>query len=262
VSPADFIAFFDLGLRDLVDILLVALFLYYFFQLFQGTRAVQMVAGFALLALVWGLAEWAGLRGVQWLFSNLVTVGVVSLVILFQPELRGALTRLGQLASRQGLLRLIWSSDETEELIEALVSTVRDLSRDRWGALIVLERHVGLRSVIDTGEPMEAAVTPALLRSLFFPNSPMHDGALVIHHGRVVAAGCTLPMAPLEIEERRMGMRHRAAHGLAQESDAVVIVVSEETGRISLAIRNRFERGITPGQLRRELQGVFEAEKR
>jgi diadenylate cyclase len=257
MGAAEFAQFFQLGFRDVVDLLLVALFLYYFFQLFRGTRAVQMVLGFALLVLIWAGAEWAGLRGVQWLFSNLLTVGVVSLVILFQPELRGALTRLGQIASQKGFGRLMLRSDPTEELVESIVLAVRDLSRDRWGALIILERHVGLRSVVDTGEPMDSSISPVLLRSIFFPKNPLHDGALVIHQHRIIAAACTLPMAPAETEERRMGMRHRAAAGLAQESDAVAVVVSEETGRISLAIRNRFERGITPGQLRRELLSIL-----
>jgi len=238
---------------DFLDIVFVAIVLYYFFLLFRGTRAVQMFAGFVLLGSIYLLSLWWDMKGISWLFSNLATVGIVALVILFQPELRSALTRLGQSASRMSVRKMFFHEVEMDDVVRELVGAAQELSRNSYGALIAIEQKVGLKSYIDTGEPIEARVGSRLLRSLFFPNSPLHDGAVIISKDKIVAAGCVLPVQTGETSDN-MGMRHRAAKTLAGESDALVIVVSEETGAISLAYRNTLRRKLSIRELEEELK--------
>lgn len=241
-------------LADLLDVTLVSIVFYYAFQLFRGTRAVQMFFGFALLLLGWMVAHWWHLHGVEWLFSNLATVGLVALVVLFQPEMRGALTRLGQTASALSLRRLLFHDSRSDFVIREIVEAVQDLSRNNYGALIAIEKQVGLRTFADTGTPIDAQVSAKLLRSLFFPNSPLHDGAVIVSGERIRSAGCILPLPATADSESHFGMRHRAARALAAESDAVVVVVSEETATISIAYRNSFRRKLSLKELDAELQ--------
>lgn len=243
----------DFGMTDFFDILLVSIFFYYAFFLFLGTRAVQMFFGFSVLMAFYGLSQWWDLQGVSFLFSNLFTVGVVAIVIVFQPEIRGALTRLGQTASHTTIRHLLFHQDAMNSVIDSLVITCRDFSRSRWGALIVLEQDVGLKPYIDTGIRLDAKVSSALLKSIFYPNARLHDGAVILHRDRVSAAACTLPIAASTGEEKQTGMRHRSAETLAGESDAVIIVVSEETGQISLYQRRKLLKGLQEHELREEL---------
>ena len=244
----------DFRLADLLDITLVSVFFYYLFLLFRGTRAVQMFFGFAVLLLGWFVAHWWELPGVEWLFSNLATVGLVALVILFQPEMRGALTRIGGLVSTIDIRRVFFHSSVAETVIHEIVEAVMDLARNNYGALIVVEGQVGLRNFADTGQEIDAKVSSRLLRSLFFPNSPLHDGAVIITADRIKAAGCILPLPTSTEQDPGFGMRHRAARALASESDAVVVVVSEETASISIAYRNNFRRKLSLRELEEELR--------
>ena len=218
----------DVRMADILDILLISIILYYVFLLFRGTRAVQMFFGGALLLLAWFLAQWWELHTLVWMLSNVATLGVVAVVILFQPEIRGALTRIGQGVSQTNWRSIFFHSSGLNETTEALVSAVQDLAKNRFGALIVLEKRVGLRSYADTGEQLNAIISCRLLRSIFFPNSALHDGAVIMNHKNIVAAGCILPLPSTSSSESSLGMRHRAAKALAAESDAMVIVVSKK----------------------------------
>jgi diadenylate cyclase len=252
----------DFRMADVVDIMFVSIVFYYVFLLFRGTRAVHMFVGFGLLVSVYSLSLWWDLKGVSWLFTNLATVGVVSLVILFQPELRGALTRLGQSASKADLRKIFFQQPESESMILELVAAVQELSRLRYGALIVLENKVGLKSYIDTGEEIGAKISSRLLRTIFFPNCALHDGAVIIQNQRIAAAGCVLPVQTgADASEDQLGMRHRAARTLAGESDAVIIVVSEESGIVSLAFRNSLRRRLNGRALEEELKKYVNEEQ-
>ena len=245
--------FIDFGITDILDIILVSIFFYYVFFLFLGTRAVQMFFGFTVLVIFYSLSQWWGLGGVSFLFSNFLTVGVVALVIVFQPEIRGALTRLGQTASHSTIRHLLFHQDAMKDIVESVVVTCRDFSRSRWGALIVIEQDVGLKPYIDTGIALDSKISPGILKSIFYPNSQLHDGAVIVHRDRISAAACTLPISQTTGEEEQTGMRHRSAETLAGESDAIILVVSEETGQISLYQKRTSLRGLQEHELREEL---------
>ena len=215
----------DVRMADILDILLVSIILYYVFLLFRGTRAVQM------------------------------SIGIIALVILFQPEIRSALTRIGQTISRADLRQLFFHSSGLDDVTESITSAVQDLAKNHVGALIVLEKRVGLRNYEETGEILNARISSRLLRALFFPNSALHDGAVLLNSHSIVAAGCILPMPTGNIEgDAGYGMRHRAAKALAAECDAMVIVVSEETGGISIAYRNSLRRKLSIKELEAEIK--------
>jgi diadenylate cyclase len=213
-----------------------------------------MFFGFVLLLVGWFVAHWWQLHGVEWLFSNLATVGLVALVILFQPEMRGALTRIGQGVTNLDLRRVLFHSSSTAGNIKEIVEAVQDLAKNNYGALIAIEGRVGLRNFADTGEHIDSKVSARLLRSLFFPNSALHDGAVIISGDRIRAAGCILPLPASTDQDPGFGMRHRAARALTAESDAIVVVVSEETAAISVAYRNTFRRKLSLKELEAELK--------
>lgn len=241
-------------MADILDVLLVSIIVYYIFSLFRGTRAAQMLFGGLLLILAWIVAQWWELHTIAWLISNLATLGIIAIVILFQPEIRAALTRIGQAASKLNFRNIFFHSSGLDEITKVISVAVQDLAKTRTGALIVLEKRVGLRNYADTGEILDAQISSRLLRALFFPNSALHDGAVILNSKRIVAAGCILPMPTGNAEkEAGYGMRHRAAKALASECDALVIVVSEETGFISIAYRNSLRRNISVQELKQEI---------
>ncbi|MCF0215067.1 MAG: TIGR00159 family protein [Fibrobacteraceae bacterium] len=244
----------DVRMADILDILLISIILYYVFLLFRGTRAVQMIFGGLLLMLAWLLAQWWELHTLVWLLSNLATLGIIAVVILFQPEIRSALTRIGQSFSQANLQSIFFHSSGLDDVTDAITTAVQDLAKQRFGALIVLEKRVGLRNYADTGEILNAKISSRLLRALFFPNSALHDGAVIVNSKSIVAAGCILPMPTGQEKESGYGMRHRAAKALAAECDAMVIVVSEETGIISIAYRNNLRRKLSIKELEEEIK--------
>lgn len=244
----------DVRMADILDVLLVSIIIYYIFSLFRGTRAAQMLFGGLLLILVWMIAQWWELHTIAWIISNLATLGIIAIVILFQPEIRSALTRIGQAASKLDFKTIFFHSSGLDEITKTITVAVQDLAKTRTGALIVLEKRVGLRNYADTGEILNAQISSRLLRALFFPNSALHDGAVIVNSKLIVAAGCILPMPTGNAEkEAGYGMRHRAAKALAAECDALVIVVSEETGYISIAYRNTLRRNISVQELKHEI---------
>lgn len=237
---------------DAIDILIVTLLLYRLFSLMRGTRAVHMFFGLIVLFVLSVIAQWVHLIAVNWLISSLRTVWVIAFVIIFQPELRRALALLGQnpLLSRFVHVR-------ESGVIPEIVKSVQELSEKRIGALIVLEKDQGLKNFVETGTPIDARVTSELVGTLFTPASPLHDGAVIIQGDRLVAAGCTLPLSQDERIAPALGMRHRAALGLSEESDAMIIVVSEESGAIAYANDGKLHRGIDLSALRAELLHSF-----
>ncbi|MGH7398030.1 MAG: diadenylate cyclase CdaA [Candidatus Rokuibacteriota bacterium] len=245
-------------LRDAVDILVVAIVLYRVFVMFKETRAVQMLLGLAGLMLASFAARHFELFSTTWLLDNFWSFWVLALIVLFQPELRRALSRLGESRLLQGIT--LGAREERGHLIDDVIKAGDALASKRIGALIVLERSTGLRNYAELGVPLDAMVSADLLVSLFLPYSPLHDGAAFIRGDRVAAAGCFLPLSRNTQLGRHMGTRHRAGLGLAEETDAVVLIVSEETGRISLAVDGQMESPLDLEALRRRLAELFSLE--
>lgn len=237
---------------DAVDILIVSFLLYRLFALMRGTRAVHMFFGLIVLFVLSVVAQWVHLIAVNWLISSLRTVWVIAFVIIFQPELRRALALLGQNRLLSRFVRMRQSG-----VIPEIVKSVQDLSERRIGALIVLEKDTGLKNYAETGTPIDARVTAELIGTLFTPAGPLHDGAIIIQNDRVVAAGCTLPLSQDQRVAPALGMRHRAALGLSEETDALVIVVSEETGSVAYADDGKLYRKVDLATLRAELLHSF-----
>jgi diadenylate cyclase len=238
------------GWRDVVEIGVVAFLLYRLLLLFRGTRAVQILGGIVVLCLGYGAAWALRLTTITYVLEIVFKYGGFALLIVFQPELRAALAHLGQARMTQLFRRL-----EQEEVIDEVTDAVERLSRSSTGAIIVLERDVSLGDYVETGTPLNAKVSGDLLATIFTPYSPLHDGAVIIRGDSIIGASCILPLSQAPIEDRSLGTRHRAALGVSEETDALVIVVSEETGTITIANGARLMRGLTPSQVRDILSG-------
>ncbi len=242
-------------LLDVVDILLVAAVIYAVLLLVRGTQAVQLLRGVILLALFIALiGSLAGLTAFNWLMRSSGQFLAVVIAIVLQPELRRALERLG----RAGGVAL-WSGRDVEldRVVNALVSACRRLSERRHGALIVLERDTGLQDYVDTGVEIDALVADELLQTIFFPSTALHDGAAIVRGNRVVAAACVLPLAEAIVSDSHLGTRHRAAVGITEQTDAIALVVSEETGTISMARNGRMVRHLDERRLATLLQAML-----
>jgi diadenylate cyclase len=229
-----------LGWRDVVDVLLVAAVVYRVLLMFRGTRAAQMLVGLALLVAVSLIARRLQLRGTQWLLDHLWSFWVVVVVVLFQPEFRRALERLG----RGRVLQVLVGGGRAvrAHVVDEVTAAVETLATRRIGALVVMERSTGLGQYADLGVRLDARVSADLLVSIFVPASPLHDGAVLLSADRVTAAGCFLPLSRSLHVGRTLGTRHRAALGATEETDAVAVVVSEETASISVAVEGQIER--------------------
>ena len=246
-----------LRVRDLVDIAIVAFVLYRILLVFRGTVAIQMLAGLVLLMIARFVSRQADLRMLSFVLENFWAFWVLALIVLFQPELRRTLAEAGR---SRVLQRVVGQgSAERRQVLGEIVRAVEALAVKRIGALIGVERQVGLRTYAELGVPMEAIVSAELLGSLFQPGSPLHDGAALIQGDRVTAGGCFLPLSRNLGLSRTLGTRHRAAVGLSEETDAVVIVVSEETGVISLAVDGVVERGLDSERLGERLAALLGA---
>jgi diadenylate cyclase len=243
----------QLWLLDLLDILLVAVLFYRLLILVKGTRSAQMYVGLVVLVLVGLIAREFNLIAVSWIVDSLKTVWLIAFVILFQPELRHALASIGRTRYFRSLLR----GDSFFGVVGEVVRAAETLASRRHGALIVIERNVGLRNFVETGTPLDARVSAELIVTLFSPGSPLHDGAVIIHEDTVVAGSCILPLSADPKLSLTLGTRHRAALGLSEETDAAVIVVSEQTGAISVAFRSELKQGLNEGELRSELSRIF-----
>ena len=238
-----------------LDILLVALVFYLLLRLFQGTQAVQLLRGVILLVLIiTGLSSLLQLRAFSWLIRNSVSALLVAIPVIFQPELRRALERLGRTGTVLGRPR---REEAIEQVIEHIVDACEALSSRRHGALIVLERTTGLQDYIETGSPIDSSVSSELLQTIFYPNTALHDGAVVVRGDRIVAARVVLPLAEQVPVHGHLGTRHRAALGITEQTDAVTIVVSEETGVISVAHNGRMIRRLGRDRLRNVLRTFY-----
>jgi diadenylate cyclase len=247
----------QIDLTAIVDIGITALLIYWLFSLIRGTRAVRLVIGVSVLVVVYALAVAFDLRLLTQILQTGAVVGLFALVVIFQPELRRALERIGRVGSFGWLL----TPAETRTVAHVSGEVARaaaELSAAGQGALMVLERETGLEEVAETGVMIHGDISADLLLTIFTPRSPLHDGAVIIREGRVVAAGALLPLAEMSIHTERFGTRHRAALGITEQTDAVVVVVSEENGQISLVERARIVRNLTEAGLARAIQGLLD----
>jgi diadenylate cyclase len=242
-----------IGWWDIADILVVSLIIYEVLALIRGTRAVQMaVGGSVLLLALFYTSRWGRLETVNFLIRNFAGYIVVAVIVLFQADIRRALAHLG----RAPFFRYFAKPESAEESIEELIVAVSMLSAQRTGAIVAIERQIGLRNYIEGGIPLDAVLTYDLLLSIFQLASPLHDGAVIVQNDRVAAAACFLPLTINPRLSKELGSRHRAAIGLTEENDAVAIVVSEETGLISIVVDGQIERGLDADTLRSRLRSL------
>jgi diadenylate cyclase len=237
---------------DVLDILIVSVLIYEALKLIRGTRAVQMAIGSVLVVLLLYVSRLFPLQTVNWLISNLLAYVVFAAIVLFQSDIRRALSHLG----RAPFFRYFERAEQVAESIEEVVTATGMLAKAHVGAIIVLEREIGLRNYIESGIPIDAKVSYDLITTIFQPTTPLHDGAVIVQEDRIAAAACFLPLTVNPKLDRDLGTRHRAAIGLSEECDAVAIVVSEERGEISLALQGRIERSLSTDDLRARLQAL------
>ena len=236
--------------RPVLEILFIWVLLYSFIRFFQGTRAVQVLLGLLVMAIIFNIAKVLELQTINWVLTKLFAVGVVAFLIIFQPELRRALARIGQNTMFGSFLKRGGTLDE-------VVHACEELARSRRGALIAIEREVGLGNYIESGLAVDAKVSAELLITLFFQNTPTHDGGVILQGERIAACGSLFPLSQNAQLSRALGTRHRAAVGLTEETDAVCIAVSEETGVISVAVFGKLTRDLDGEALRRVLTSLF-----
>ena len=240
------------GWWDLLDIAIVSFIFYEFLKLIRGTRAVQMAAGSLLIVGLFYLSRLVPLQTVNWMIRNMLVYVAFAAIVIFQSDIRRALAHFGQAP----FFRYFNRQEAANETIEELVVAATMLSSQRTGAIIAIEREIGLRNYIESGIPIDATLTYDLLVTIFQTGSPLHDGAVIVQEDRIAAAACFLPLSVNPRVSRELGTRHRAAIGLTEENDAVAIVVSEERGHIGLAMNGRIERGLSADDLRERL-GTF-----
>lgn len=247
-----------IGLRDALDIFLVAIILYKTYEMLENTRAITLVRGIILLIGLTLLSNWLKLHSIFWLLQKTVTLLFVALPIVFQPELRRTLEHLGQgsFFGRSVFLR----AEEARSIVDELIWAVFQMAEKKIGALIVVERDVGLNDICASGIQIDGLITADFMMNVFVPNTPLHDGAAVIRKGRLIAAGCLLPLTENRQLSSELGTRHRAAIGLSEQSDALVIIVSEETGIVSVAEEGCIKRRLTEEDLRVYLEPIFSPE--
>ncbi len=251
---------FQFGLNDFFDILIVSVLLYYVYKFIRERRAGKLAIGLVVIVLVNILSEVFSLSALGFIFSNFFQIGLLAIVIIFQPELRSVLEQAGG-TSLKGLKNLGEKHIEnTEKMINEVCDAVCEMAKDKTGALIVFENQTGLNDIVSSGTIVNADTSSFLLRNIFFENTPLHDGAVVIRDGRVCAAGCYLPLSDNTAIDKELGTRHRAAIGMSEISDALVLVVSEETGKISLARNGAINRNYDYAGLKKELMAFFAPE--
>jgi diadenylate cyclase len=241
----------------ILDIALTALLIYFLFSLIRGTRAVRLVIGVTVLYVVYVVAQYLGLQLLSQILQAGAVVGLLALVVVFQPELRRGLERIGRVGSF-GWLFVPGARRSVQKVASIVAHSAAGLGAQKIGALIVLERDTGLADASETGVSLDAELSPELLETLFTPHSPLHDGAVIIRHERVIAAGVTLPLSESGAYTGRLGTRHRAALGITEQTDAVVVVVSEETGSVSLVERGRIVRNLDESRLAGALLDLLE----
>lgn len=238
---------------DVADVLIVAILIYQALMLIRGTRAVQMAIGLGLVLVLLYASQHVPLQTVNWLIRYVLLYAVFAAIVLFQADIRRALSHIGSAP----FFRYLGRSEKAAEIIEEIVTAADLLAKADVGAIVVLEREIGLRNYLESGIPLDAEVSYDLLTTIFQSETPLHDGAVIISENRIAAAACFLPLTVNPKLDRDLGTRHRAAIGLTEESDAIAVVVSEERGEISLVLRGRIERALTSEVLRARLQELI-----
>jgi diadenylate cyclase len=249
-------SFINIRIRDIIDILIVAFVLYRLLLLIKETRAEQLMKGIGILLVLTKLSEWAELYTINWILSNAMTVGTLAILIVFQPELRRGLESLG----RSRFFTKSFVDIRTENManvVDEIVEACASLSRQKIGALMVFERQTGLNEIVETGTKINGNVSADLLINIFIPNTPLHDGAVIIKDNIIKAAACFLPLSESSAISRELGTRHRAAIGITERSDSLVVIVSEETGAISVAENGNISRYIDPETLKEILLNMY-----
>ena len=248
--------FFEFGIKDIIDIVLVALMLYYIYRLMKESRSLNVFMGILVFVVLWLLlSQVLGMKLLGSIMDKLVSVGVIGLIIIFQEDIRKFLYNLGAHRRMKAFRRMFYNGDKEldkerlKQVIMPIVMSCMSMSKKKVGALIVLQRSTPLDDIVATGERIDASVSQRLIENLFFKNSPLHDGAMIIAEHRIKAAGCILPVSHDLNIPKELGLRHRAALGITHESDCVAIVVSEETGGISVAVRSEFQLRLTAEKL-------------
>ncbi len=253
------ISFLDFGILDVIDIICVALMLFYIYRAMRTSRALNIFIGIMVFIMVWiVVSQILQMRLTGSILDKLVSVGLIAIIVIFQDEIRNFFYNIG--ASQSGLKRIFNHSvsvkeNEKKEKIMAVVMACMSLSRQKTGALIVFERNVHLNDAISSGEKIDANLNQRLIENIFFKNSPLHDGAMIIRGGRIQAASCILPVSHNNSIPKQYGLRHRSALGISEDSDAIAVVVSEETGGIAVAIKGVFKEKLTAEALERILDG-------
>ena len=242
-------------LVDFIDIAIIAFLIYQLVLITKQTRAMQVLKGLAILIVASYLSEVIGLTALNWLLRSILNNGMIVLLILFQPELKKALEQIG----RSTHLERTEMHDESERIVEEITQCLLRLSKRRVGALIVFEEKTGLKDICETGTAIDSVISAPLLENIFEPNTPLHDGAVIIRQDRVAAAACVLPLCESEIS-RDLGTRHRAGLGVSENTDATVLIVSEETGIISMAKGGRLTRHMDAESIRKLLRGMYHEE--
>ena len=246
--------FFEFGIKDVVDIFAVALMLYYIYRLMKESRSLNVFIGLMIFVVVWlFVSQVLEMRLLGSILDKLVSVGMIALIVLFQEEIRKFLYTLGGHERMKRLTKLFSNKHQDKvvdkSLIMPIVMACLSMSKGKVGALIVISRSAPLNDIMDTGEKIDASVNQRLIENIFFKNSPLHDGAMIIARKRIQAAGCILPVSHNLDIPKQLGLRHRAALGISQESDAIAIIVSEETGGISVAMKGEFQLSLTAEKL-------------
>ncbi len=238
---------------DIIDIFIVAYVIYRVIKLLKDTSAERLVKGIIVLALIFLFSSLLGLTTISYILKNSLSIGVFAVIVIFQPELRRVLEQLGQ-GNLSRLFTTAADPDSIESAISATVAACTDMAKTKTGVLIVFERQDRLGEIVKTGTLVDAAPSAELIKNVFFKNSPLHDGAMIMREGRVYAAGCVLPLSGSQNLSRDLGTRHRAAVGMSESADSVLVVVSEETGSISVAIGGMLKRHLSPEVLRKVLE--------
>jgi len=236
---------------SVLDILIVAVLIYEFLALIKGTRSVPVLVGVGGLALALYLARVGGLKTVNWLVATLLPYAIFGLIVVFQSEIRFALSKLGRKLTFSSM------SQEMSDSYDDIVLAANLLSQNQTGALIVIERDIGLRTYIESGVPLDAQLSYDLLATIFRPSAPLHDGAVIVRGDRIAAAACFLPLSMNPVLSTQLGTRHRAGIGITEETDAIAVIVSEETGAISIAVSGKIERDLSADDLRERLSELL-----
>lgn len=253
--------FIPISIVDLLDIVLVAILLFWLYRKMKGSSAIRILSGVIVIYLIWILVKALNMGLLSTILGQIISVGMIALLIIFQPELRRFLQMIGMRRGKFHFVSRFFTSEDTDDTAASpIVSACIDMSQEKTGALIVLTRQDKLPAIVENGIQVDATITASLLKNIFFKNAPLHDGAVIIDHNRIVAAKCILPMTQREVP-KEYGTRHRSAIGMSDVSDAVVIVVSEETGGISIAKKGKIRRDIPYNRFQSLLHEAMADEK-